>query len=313
MTQEHIASTNHRPPREGDVDSPVFLLGAARSGTSLLYKALCLHPDAAWISNWVRRLPSFPQVAALNRVARALPARQREVWFGGATSNAYVYSSRRSLTERLFPMPVEGESVFTRCGIGEDPSGAGPDQERALARSLASVRRFDGGRRLICKRIANNRRVPLLARAFPAARFVEIVRDGRAVALSLSKVNWWEDSIVWWYGGTPRQWRDSGGHPLELCARNWVEELKEIEAGLQHVPADQVLRLTYEGFVSSPVETLEKVARFAGLPPDQAWSERLRQLRFPDRNEAWTRALATDDIARVEAVQRESLARHGYV
>ena len=29
---------------------PVFLLGPARSGTSLLYKALCLHPQAGYFA-----------------------------------------------------------------------------------------------------------------------------------------------------------------------------------------------------------------------------------------------------------------------
>ncbi|MBV9253816.1 MAG: sulfotransferase, partial [Actinobacteria bacterium] len=39
------------------MEQPLFLVGAPRSGTSLLYKALCLHPDAAYISNWVNRFP----------------------------------------------------------------------------------------------------------------------------------------------------------------------------------------------------------------------------------------------------------------
>ena len=46
-------NTDRRPP--------TFLIGAARSGTSLLYKGLCLHPDAAYFNNnYVRRLPRHP-------------------------------------------------------------------------------------------------------------------------------------------------------------------------------------------------------------------------------------------------------------
>lgn len=37
-----------------------FIVGAARSGTSLLYKVLCLHPQTAFISNWLARTPSMP-------------------------------------------------------------------------------------------------------------------------------------------------------------------------------------------------------------------------------------------------------------
>ena len=55
----------------------MFLIGAARSGTTLLYKALCLRGDSAYISNWVRRAPAAPQLAVLNRVARRFPEMRR--------------------------------------------------------------------------------------------------------------------------------------------------------------------------------------------------------------------------------------------
>lgn len=295
------------------VERPLFLLGAPRSGTSLLYKALCLHPDAAWISNWVRRFPSVPQVAVLNRLAGRLPDRQREVWFGGASSNAYVYATRRSLTARIFPMPVEGETVFAGCGIKEDGADAGPDQQQALRDAFAAVRRYGGGRVLVCKRIANNRRIPVLLSAFPDARFVEIVRDGRAVALSLSRVDWWESSVVWWYGATPRQWAAEGRDPWDLCARNWTEELRVIDAGLQCVGEDQVLRISYEAFLEAPLETLGRVATFAGLPGDEYWTDRLHTLSFPDRNNEWTTTLDADVVRRITTVQAEQLASHGYL
>src|SRR6266576_161164 len=67
-----------------------FIIGPARSGTSLLYKALCLHPDAAFISNWLARCPSVAALAALNRFARGSSARARRHWFWD-DANAYVY------------------------------------------------------------------------------------------------------------------------------------------------------------------------------------------------------------------------------
>lgn len=292
--------------------APLFLLGAPRSGTSLLYKALCLHPRTAWFSNWVNRFPSVPQLAILNRAASKLPAQQRRVWFGGDSANAYVYGARRRLGDRLFPMPVEGEGVFRRCALSEDGGWTEPDSREALRTVFSSLERFGGGRPLVCKRIANNRRIPLLLGAFPDAHFVEIVRDGRAVALSLSMVDWWEDSVAWWCGRRPRDWVAEGGDPWTMCARSWVEELRVIEDGLAAVPPDQVLRVTYEGLVSAPVETLERVAAFAGLVADKRWSAQLDSLSFPDRNEAWRKTLSPDVIALIEAVQKLPLGRLGY-
>jgi Sulfotransferase family len=296
-------------------DGVLFLLGAARSGTSLLYKALCLHPDAAYFNNWMRRMPHHPAVTMANRVARRAPTRRRRVWFNEG-DNAYVYSQRRSVGERLFPMPVEGEPVFADCGVAEYGETAGDDataeQVRALRRAVGGALRWGGGRCFINKRIANNRRIALLAQAFPRARFVDITRDGRAVALSLSRVDWWENSVVWWYGDTPKAWRESGRDPWALCARNWVEEVRAIDAGIARLDTARVLRLSYEDFTSEPVARLRDIAAFAGLRDDEGWFEQLAQFNFTNRNTPPRTNLTPEVAATIDSIQTGELSRHGY-
>jgi omega-hydroxy-beta-dihydromenaquinone-9 sulfotransferase len=303
------------PVRRGAQPPPVFLVGPARSGTTLIYKLLCLHPEAAWISNWLARFPDAPAMAALNRLPARAPHARRRVWFGGDGANAYVYGRPRELRDRLFPMPHEGEPVYARCGIATtvDAAHARSGRQAAAFRdAVAAVRLASGAPVFVNKRIANNRRIPLLQRAFPDARFISLVRDGRAVALSLSKVNWWPDSHVWWYGGTPRQWEAGGGTPWEICARNWVEELRVVEEGLAGVAPERVLSLSYESFLDAPVQTLQHLADFSGLAPSRSWDRSVRSLEFPDRNEAW-RALLDDDAVRaMTEVQSRELRKYGY-
>jgi hypothetical protein len=290
--------------------APLFIIGAARSGTSLLYKCLCLHPDAAWLSNWVRRFPAAPALGVLNRLPARVPRARTAVWFGGG-GNAYVYGAPRRLAERVFPMPVEGEPFFNHHGIAP-PGGLQSEPAPTLARAVAAVTRAAGRQVFVSKRIANNWRVPQLAAAFPSARFVELVRDGRAVAYSLSRVDWWEGSDLVWLPGTPADWHRRGMDPWELCARNWVEELDAIAAGLDGVPAAQRLRIAYEDFVADPIEALDEAARFAGLRPSALWRRRLSELSFPDRNEAWRARLEPAVARRIEAFQRNHLEAHGY-
>ena len=294
--------------------APLFLVGAPRSGTTLLYKALCLHPDVAFISNWGRRAPGLPALALLNRVPRHLPEARRAAWFGPGAANAYAYGRRRPLWERLFPAPVEGEPLYRHCGVGEDAHGP-PDPEVAarLRRSFAAVQRFAGGSLLVSKRIANNRRVGFLAAVFPEARFVHLVRDGRAVAFSLSRVDWWQDDVVWWYGDTPRRWADEGGDPWELCARHWVRELAVVEEGLAAVPESQRLEVRYEDLVDAPIAGVQRVAAFAGLAADPGWVDELGRLGYPNRNEAWRDKLPSDVRARIEELQLVELRRLGLV
>lgn len=299
----------------GNETPALFLLGPARAGTSLLYKALCLHPDAGWISNYMRRAPAVPELAVLNRMAQSQRARRRAAWFGADGDNAYVYGRPRSLEQRIFPMPTEGEPVFRHCGFPEypwEPAAPPARQAELLGRTVKRTLRASGTRLYVSKRIAHNRRVPALYAALPDSRFVMTVRDGRAVAASLERVDWWPECIVPSYGGTPAQWAAEGRDPWQLCARNWVDDLHDLERGLAAVPASLVLRINYEKFVSAPVETLETIAAFSGLAPDAGWLAEIRRLGFPDNNEKWRTSLSRGAVSTIEDVQREELVRHGY-
>ena len=281
----------------------------------MLYKLLCMHPESAWISNWLARMPAATPAAALNRVTSYAPHARRRVWFGADGSNAYVYGRPRAVRDRLFPMPHEGEPVYAAAGIPQFDGLAPEALGRAAANlrsSVDAVRRASGAPIFVNKRIANNRRVPVLLRAFPDARFISLVRDGRAVALSLSKVNWWADSIVWWYGDTPTRWAAEGRDPWAMCARNWVEELGAVEAGLAQVPAGQALALSYESFLDAPVPTLQRLADFAGLAPSRSWDRSVRSLGFPDRNEAWRTRLDDGVVRTITEIQSDELRKHGY-
>lgn len=291
----------------------VFLVGAPRSGTTLLYKALCLNRRVAFISNWVRRYPTLPALAGLDAVTGLAPTLRRTTWFDG-DSNAYAYGRPRRAYQRAFPAPVEGEPVYARARVAALPGGRGvepPDLGR-LRRTFATVVRASRADVMVSKRIANNLRIPLLLEAFPDARFVHLQRDGRAVALSLSRVDWWPTDPVWWLGSTPAEAVRRGADEWELCGRHWVEEIRAADAGLAAVPASQRLELRYEDVLVDPVGSLRVIAGFAGLGADPGWEHQLAQLRFPDRNQTWRSALPAPAITTIERVQRDELRRHGY-
>jgi hypothetical protein len=286
----------------------LVIAGAPRSGTSLVYKALCLHPEAAWISNWQRRAPGLPAVARINRLARRTPDRRRSAWFSGG-GNAYVYGRPRSVRDRTFPMPVEGTPVFERHGAEWQRFAAGG---RRLAGDLDRIRRAAGGSVLVSKRVRNNHHLPALLDALGDARVVHVVRDGRAVCRSLREVDWWPHEPLSWYAGTPTEWAAEGGDPWEACARTWVSEVDAVGAGLAGLPPHQVLEVRYEHLVTDPIDTLEAMARFGGLPADDGWSAELGGLSYPDRRSGWRR-LEPDARATIERIAGRRLADLGYL
>lgn len=289
-----------------------FLIGAGRSGTTLLYKLLCMHEETAFISNYHERMPWLPSgiIAALcaDRVRVGLSA-----WFRSA-GNAYFIS--RPWRKRLAPTPVEGEPVYQYCGMPLFPcADYVPDIEvcRRLRARFAEIRSGMSARVMLSKRTANNRRILALAAAFPEARFIHMIRDGREVAESLTRVEWWSGHRLWWDGRTAAQLEASGIPRLAVAARNWALEMTEIQRGLERVPANRVLTVRYEDLLADPQAQFENVLNFLGLHMHAELSAVISALCFScrsiPRSEFWSPSQAgmvMDEIG-------PTLGRFGYI
>ena len=301
-------------PDRDPASAPVFLVGPARSGTSLLYKVLCLHPEAAYISNWVARDPARTSLASLNRLARSR-ARHGAARSGSArTPTPTSTAASADCARGMFPMPVEGEPVYAACGIPQD-TGAGSAQACGTRRPRApSLRRRRSRRRraarvFVNKRIANNLRIPLLAAAFPDARFV-VARARRPrrrdVALARRLVARQQALVV------RRHAARVGGRRAatrgRLCARNWVQELDAMERGLARRPAGSGACA-----VATSRSSTRRSRRSTGIAdvrrparrPAMARHRSVRSLRFPNKNEAWRTDLDADALATITDIQRD--------
>lgn len=314
MSAPTMNSSTRPSPVAGDPPS-LFVLGAPRSGTSLVYRILCMHPDLAWINNWHRLAPWFPESAVLNRLATRLPDSRQERWF--PSGNAYVYNSSRSLLDRLFPNPVEGEPVFAHHGLGlTGPEGGRDDADvaDALARMMRRVRAAGGGSQFVSKRIAHNHRAAWLAERLPGARFVHVVRDGRAVADSLLRVDWWpEHALGWWHDRTPRQWEAAGNDPWEAAGREWAAEITAASGQLGAVEPARVHVVRYEDLMTDPRTGMERLAEFAGLAPAAREFQRGIETITPRRPGAPTRKQLDPDVeGRLMDIQGHLLRDWGY-
>ena len=291
------------------------LLGAGRSGTTLLYKILAMHRRVAYLNNYVQKLPAWPSLSVLNRLLHDRPSVKRRAWFldeGGAYMN-----SKRIRSQALVPTPFEGEAIYQQAGVPLTPSpDVKPDPQAAarLRDAFGTMRRCAGGDTIMTKRTANNRRVPWLAEAFPKARYIHLVRDGRAVAYSLLRVNWWSEHTLYWAGRTPREMVQAGADELDMAARNWVEEMSSIEAGLATLAPEQVLEMRYENLLAEPETEVRRALTFIGVSfdADPAFRALLDGLSLKPRQEPWAQRWTPQQVDRVLRLQGDTLKRWGY-
>lgn len=295
--------------------SPAFLIGAGRSGTTLLYKILSSHRAIGYLGNYQSRFPSQPWTGLLHRVPNIFPSLKRKFWFddeGGA-----YFNEKRRLINSLVPTPAEAEPVYTSSGVrlNSETNFVPTDYVATrLVHTFEVVRRTSGTRILLSKRTANNRRLTVISAIFPEARYIHLVRDGRSVAHSLLKVGWWNDHVLYWSGLTPRQMVEQGVNPLDLAARNWSEEMGSLEQGICMIDARHILEVRYEALLANPRTELTRMLTFLGVSEieDGEFWRIVDSLGLKVRSESWETAWSDADRERVTLLQAPTLRRWGF-
>ncbi len=137
--------------------------------------------------------------------------------------------------------------------------------------------------RLVEKTPANSLRIPFLARLFPDARFIFLLRRAEDVISSLMQ-GWkrWSHTGAgeWTYNGwhyiVPPGWRDWRDRSLqEICAFQWMESIRIAWDDLNEHCQDRFLLARHEEAILDPIDTYNRILEFCELPPSSHFDAQL--------------------------------------
>jgi hypothetical protein len=222
----------HENGREGSAAEggplPVFpfFVGCARSGTTLFRAIFAAHPDLA------------------------IPDEAR--YFSGMVNKQEDYRSATGFDTERFVSDIFGHPSPPRWVDQEEVRTAlrslGP---RSYADAVRCVYRLyaakSGKSRYADKTPLNTVMMEPLAEAFPEARFIHIIRDGRDVALSLM------------------DWRFGQGHVAE-AARYWRRRVSSGRGAGQSIGSALYREVRYEALLADPERTVRELCAFIDLP-----------------------------------------------
>lgn len=291
---------------------PAFIVGPGRSGSTLLYKLLCLHRDVGFISNYDEKFMRFPFVSKIADDFLCSPKARAYAWFdhgGGA------YYLNRSFYKKVVPTPVEGERLFRECSLDMGRAMASDASISGDIRDLLSrLQRQKNKRVIVVKRTALNKSIPLLHRTFPDARFVYLIRDGRSVVNSLLKVYWWpETPLPWADWQTPSELEKNGMDKVSIASKTWLAGVEYAEFGLSNVPADRVFKIRYEDLLDNPHEWISSLMKFLGVEDVREYMDTFRMMNISNKHGGWTNKFSPDELNVMEHIQGEKLIEYGYM
>jgi Sulfotransferase family len=279
------------------VNPYVFIVGAPRSGTTLLRRLVDAHPDIA-----------------ITRETH---------WITKVLEGDDAFSPDAPVTPELLDR-VRAHPKFTRMNVDDSELDRLVLRGAPVSYAELVTRIFDlygeaHGKRLVGDKVPDYvRHLPLLHRLWPTAKFVHLIRDGRDVCLSV--LDWQrEGREVTRFSA----WKED---PVSVTALWWERRVRlgredggALGRGLYH-------ELRYERLVADPAGESKSLCEFLGVPYDD------HMLRFHEGRERddpglsakkawrpvtaglrdWRTEMEEEDLERFEAAAGELLDQLGY-
>lgn len=269
------------------IDRPMFIVGMPRSGSTAFYRVLSQHPAFATTTHVTRKAPT---------------------WYAMLRLLGMLYRTHE---------PGEAGSMWDRfAGDASDVLEAGdvtPGARKYYEKAVTNVLRLYGKPRFLSKCPRNGLRMGFLSEIFPDARFIHLVRDGRAVCRSIMERRRSAGDVMAWWDAKPRGWRQwEKLEPVVAVAHQWDEVLRQMAAMATQLPAGHYIEARYEDFCADPAAVLEKIMDFCGL----SWPrEQLLQVTIgvTSRNDKWSKVFTDHEIKTISCVMQEGLTRFGYI
>ena len=256
---------------------PIFIIGCGRSGTTLLSEILGKHRDVA---HW---------------------SEANDIWYP-------QWHPWRP--ENIDKPPLEFDPVgFTNQWWQQNENRQLEIKAMFGAFQLLGQKSF-----FLNKSPYNVFRIPYLLQMFPEARFIHIIRDGRAVVFSYARKLQDEDKLKEWPTEQRLLFTNSFQDFIVWLAEFWKKNLEEVSKQDQASKLREkglLFELSYEELCANPVATVGDICNFLDLPKDGLDLSSTRK-RPSSQNQKWRDGLEAGLVARISLKMQPLLQQRGY-
>ncbi len=284
------------------VSKPIIIVGAERSGKTLLFSILANHPRLYWLSNLDSLWPTGTIPITLAR--RILSLRK--------VDHSYIaVPGTRSRVRGRFP-PSECTAYWKRVfGWGdeenyliEDDCADEGNLTTGLGKSLIhdlGLRIFLSGKeRLLVEQAGFSLKIPFFNALFPDAIFLHVIRNPFENHDSIVRVKLASDQKLW--GVKIPGWRQLvDADPSTQAALQLESVLRIIDEDIVKIQDSETrfMRIRYEHLVSTPQATIQSVLDFCHLdmaPQVLAGLSGVRNITNDDRGAGYISSQETSEV-----------------
>jgi hypothetical protein len=275
----------------------------------LVHEILANHEEAGFISNVDDNLPSLGLKGRFNNrvyaVTKGAWTRKGQLRF--APSEAF-----RLVTRKV--SPIYENSCRDLLASDVTP------WLRARFEGFFEERSRSQGRPYFLHKYTGWSRLGFFGEIFPEAKFVNVVRDGRAVANSWLQMDWWggyRGPEHWPWGPLSNEmrleWEASDRSYVVLSGLCWRLLMDSYRSAAGSLGPDRYMEIRYEDFLGAPEQTLRRIVDFIGMPWSRRVAHAIGRMRLDtSRRRPFERELSPAQLGELERCLGPALERYGY-
>jgi len=287
-----------------------FIIGTGRCGSTLLHEIIAKHKDVSFFSNFEEkhaRLEYFGKWASMfyrnNHLSLSRKGKSRF-----APSEGY-----RLISRHVSPIYVQPYRDLTSNDMS-------PWLKKKFYQYFEeNYNKYN--KPILLHKYTGWSRIGFFSEVFPQAKFIHIVRDGRAVASSWLQMKWWggyEGPEKWLWGPLSEEqrelWNRNGQSFATLAGISWKKLMDSYAIGSSLLDNDHYLEVKYEDFLENPQEVMKKILSFSGLEWTADFEKHFSKFQIrKSRARSFETDLSGKQLKELESGIEDMLVKYGYL
>jgi len=306
---------------ENQIVKPIFIVGVPRSGTTMLYRMLCKHPDLAWFSHEDLQF-LFPKKRQEKLEKKFTKMKENNEKIPQNEQSLVVFGLKQeNPLEGTSKIPVEYETFWIKCFGREYITDVSEDKKNEIIQTIQKFLEKEKKIRFLNKSPNNSKRLFVLKKIFPDAKFINIGRDPRSVISSMLVRRELEGKF-----NVRLPIKNKTFRKISFLKQIFLSSIKKVDAVNRYSNAykqitenihefsiqynDNFINVIYEELLADPEKIVTKILEFCELEKPSNLKDLIPKIEKTQNN--WKGKLTRKDEQKIFKMVKPSIEKMNY-